>query len=188
MLIRYMFWLTAFTSSAAPVNSNSSLLFSVQLNPVMWSPVHQMLLEDWPLSEDESDVEWPAATKCFMCGRNMPWYVIRERAACFCPSNSCYDKIVRNGCSPCGVVGAALRCILQGTVLFHEDDICARVGAFLVEHERPEAFYNAAWSYSLQQQGKLDQLMPDGTIIQRGTVEQKREHRLAFAQMPEPSH
>ena len=56
---------------------------------------------------------------------------------CTVGANSCLGKILTPpGSNPCDIVGAALRCILKGTALFLQDDICKNVGEFLTPNEQ----------------------------------------------------
>ena len=108
--------------------------------------------------------------KCPLCGRTGHaeggdfladgiHYPVCSRA-----ENSCLTKINYRKLKPCDILGAALRCILKGTALYLQENICRCIGAFLT----PE---NLAWVAPVVSWA-TDMVFPQGSMLWK---EQKYE-------------
>ena len=69
---------------------------------------------------------------------------------CTVGANSCLGKIrTPPGSNPSDIVGAALRCILKGTALFLQDDICKNVGKCLTPNQQMVVLLYKQWLRSV---------------------------------------
>ena len=75
--------------------------------------------------------------KCPLCGRTghgcvegQAMVAILGYPVCSVGANNCLNKII-HGSKSSDIVGASLRCILKGTKLCLQGDICEYIGAFL---------------------------------------------------------
>ena len=100
--------------------------------------------------------------KCPLCGRTCHaeggdslaegiHYPVCSRA-----ENSCLTKMNYHKLKPCDILGAALRCILKGTALYLQENICRCIGAFLT----PE---NLAWVAPVVSWAP-DMVFPQGSV------------------------
>ena len=53
------------------------------------------------------------------------------------------------GSKPCDIMGAALRCILKGTALFLQDDICKNIGQCLTPNQQMVVLLYKQWLRSV---------------------------------------
>ena len=128
-----------------PLNVRSTMLRSSSLGPVACMHACQMrivsssgstcvhTLDHFCIMGSVGDTY-----RCPLCARKgHGGYAIDSVGypVCTVGANSCLGKMIVRGSNPCDIVGAALRCILKGTALFVQDDICAYVGTFLVGSE-----------------------------------------------------
>ena len=101
--------------------------------------------------------------KCPLCGRTCHaeggdslaegiHYPVCSRA-----ENSCLTKMNYHKLKPCDILGAALRCILKGTALYLQENICRCIGAFLT----PE---NLAWVAPVVSWAS-DMVFPQGSML-----------------------
>ena len=89
-----------------------------------------------PNSQYTHELVWTHSNyKCPLCGRTGRGgefiadgidYPVCTRAR-----NNCLNKINYHKLKPCDILGAALRCILKGTALYLQENICESIGAFL---------------------------------------------------------
>ena len=71
--------------------------------------------------------------KCPLCGRTGHGGYAPDGIGypvCTVGANNCLNKLI-HGSNSSDIVRASLRCILKGTALCLQDDICAYIGAFL---------------------------------------------------------
>ena len=91
--------------------------------------------------------------RCPLCGRKgHGGYAIEcvGYPICTVGANNCFGKIHDHpGFNPCDIVGAALRCVLKGTALFLQDDICRNVGEFLTPNQQTVLLLYKQWWHSV---------------------------------------
>ena len=115
-----------------------------------------------PNSQYTHELVWTHSNyKCPLCGRTGRGgefiadgidYPVCTRAR-----NNCLNKINYHKLKPCDILGAALRCILKGTALYLQENICRCIGAFLT----PE---NLAWVAPVVSWAP-DMVFPQGSML-----------------------
>ena len=97
--------------------------------------------------------------KCPLCGRKGHGGYFNDGVGypiCTVGANSCLGKIrTPPGSKPCDIMGAALRCILKGTALFLQDDICKNIGQCLTPNQQMVVLLYKQWLRSVLSSEKV---------------------------------